>query len=62
MKSSSDSPARAQFIARGMASLEAAKRDGDYVTVTVAEVIDGLRAKLVEARARMAAKRDLPKR
>jgi len=41
---------QAQFIARGLASLEAAKRDGHFVTAD--EVVRGLEARLAAARAR----------
>lgn len=52
--------AQAEFIARGMASLEAAKRDGQYVTID--ELVRGLEAKLAKAVARKAAGRPRPKR
>lgn len=42
--------AQAEFIARGLASLEAAKRDGQFVSAD--EVIGGLAKKLADARAR----------
>lgn len=41
---------QARFTARGLASLEAAKRDGHYVTAE--EVVRGLKARLAAARTR----------
>ena len=43
---------QAEFVARGIQSLEAAKRTGHYVEAEV--VVDKLRAKLVAARKRLA--------
>lgn len=43
---------QAEFVARGMQSLEAARRTGKYVNADV--VLDKLRGKLVAAKKRMA--------
>jgi len=45
--------AQAEFVARGLASLESAKRDGQLVSAD--EVIGGLEKKLAGAQARRAA-------
>ena len=46
---------QAEFVARGLASLEAARRDGGYVSAD--DVVRGLEKKLIQARARRAGTR-----